>query len=84
MDHYADDPCRIPILIDPKLIVFLDEIMEGYSHLGFVTTIDGKKGLTMLQVTDGTKPEVMQILKNFPHDLKILSAQEANEILASE
>ncbi|MGF7185390.1 hypothetical protein GGQ84_001477 [Desulfitispora alkaliphila] len=76
-----NDPLKILVLLEPSKIVLLDEIIEGYSHLGIVTTISGKKGVAMVQVTADTKGEVLKILENMPCEIKIISFQEAEKIL---
>ncbi|MBS4026728.1 MAG: DUF4911 domain-containing protein [Clostridia bacterium] len=77
---YMGDPFKIPVLIKTEEIVYLDRIIEGYGHLGFATSADGKKGLVYIQVTEDTKEEVMEILSNFPFELRILTEEEAEEI----
>ncbi|MDW7673822.1 MAG: DUF4911 domain-containing protein [Bacillota bacterium] len=78
---FLGDPLKIPVLLRKEDIVYLDRIMEGYGHLGFATSAIGKKGLVYIQVTADTKPEVLDILNNFPYELKILNEQEVQEVL---
>lgn len=66
------DPCIIHLQTNREDIVYLDHIMEGYSHLGIVTTVDAKEGLVCIRVTEDTKEEVLNILKNFPVSIKFL------------
>ena len=84
-DRYSfqGDPLKIPVQVKKEEIVYIDRIIEGYGHLGLVTTVDGKKGLVFVQVTYGTKGEILEILANFPKEIKVLTDQEAQELLAS-
>jgi hypothetical protein len=77
---FMGDPTKIPVLVKSAEIVYLDRIIEGYGHLGFATSANGKIGLVYIQVTEDTKEEVMEILTNFPFELRILTNEEAEEI----
>jgi len=54
----------------------LNKIIEGYGHLGIVSTIDRKAGLVVVKVTEETYPEIKQILLNLPFQVQILNKNE--------
>jgi hydrogenase maturation factor len=59
--------------MNPREIVFLDNIIQAYDGLGLVTTTDAAAGEVVIHVTEGTRDEVMKILRNFPRNIEILS-----------
>lgn len=67
------DNGKIRVRMNPREIVFLDNIIQAYDGLGLVTTIDAAVGEVVIHVTEGTREEVMKILSNFPRNIEILS-----------
>lgn len=53
-------------------IAFVCKIMEGYEHLGVVTTIDRYEGVLMIRSTPDTRIEVIKIIQALPVDCLIL------------
>lgn len=60
---------RIYIKMEPKEIVYLDNILEGFDGLGIVSTGNPKTGEVYIHVTPDTRDEVLEILNNFPKEL---------------
>jgi len=56
----------------PGDIDMLTKIMEGYEHLGIVSTIDSKKGVVLIRGTEDTCEEIIEILSTLPFPLEIL------------
>lgn len=69
---------RIRVRLDPKDIIMLDNIIEGYDGLGIVSTGNPKTGEVVVHVTPETRGEVLEILKNFPRGIELLE-EEAND-----
>lgn len=57
---------KIYLKIPRKEITYLNKILEGYDHLGVVSTIDPREGLVMVHHTPDTREEVRRILQNMP------------------
>lgn len=57
---------KILVRIDPKYIHYIGSVMEGYEHLGVVSTVRGEKDLIVIRVTPDTYDEVLDIIKNLP------------------
>lgn len=60
----STETSRIKIKIPREEIVFLDMIFKSYGGLALVTVDRLEKGTLFLDVTEGTKPDVMAILKD--------------------
>ena len=58
--------CEIKFRVDPTQIAFLVQIMEGYSHIGVVTTTDPQNGEILLLVTPDTYAAAQEILASLP------------------
>lgn len=67
------DSEKIIIKMNPREIVYLDNIIQGYDGLALVTTIDASAGEVLVHVTPGTKKEVLAILRHFPKPIEIKS-----------
>jgi len=50
----------------------LTKIIEGYEHLGIVSTIERKSGLVVIRGSEDTYPEIKKILSTLPFSLEIL------------
>ena len=63
---------KILVRIDPKYIHYIGSVMEGYEHLGVVSTVRGEKDLIVIRVTPDTYDEVLDIIKNLPITAEIV------------
>lgn len=63
---------QIKIKMDPKHIVYMDNIIEGFDALAIVSTGKTGTGEVTLHVTPDTYDDVMAILRNFPWPLCII------------
>ena len=66
------DRSQIRVKMEPRNIVFLDNIMEGYDGLCIVSTGKSGTGEVTVHVTPDTYDEVMDILRNLPWPMSIL------------
>jgi len=62
--------------VTPADIDMFNKIIEGYGHLGIVSTIDRKMGMVVVRVTEDTYPEIKEILLNMPFQAQILNKDE--------
>jgi len=53
-------------------ISFLVQVMEGYDHVGVVTTVDPGTGDVVLQVTPDTYEDALEILRHLPVEVEML------------
>jgi hypothetical protein len=60
------DTRQIVIRVPEEEIVFLDQLFKSLEGLAMVTVDRKKRGIICLDVTDGTRPDVLDVL----HDLK--------------
>lgn len=58
--------------MEPRDIVYLDNIIEGFDNLAVVSTGKSGTGEVTLHVTPYTYDDVMAILERFPWPLTIL------------
>lgn len=66
------EKCSIRIKMEPRDIVYLDNIIEGFDSLAIVSTGKSRTGEVTLHVTPDTYDDVMAILEEFPWPLTIL------------
>jgi len=64
------DATIIKLFVSPININFFNRIMEGYSHLGTLTTVDNKSGTVFIRCTADTIAEVQLIVDNLPFVVK--------------
>jgi len=57
---------EIRVKVPREKISFLTKIIEGYDHLGVVSTLDPQRGLVTVRVTPDTAAEVRAILAGLP------------------
>lgn len=62
----------IYIKVQPERITYVNKIMEGYEHLGMVSTIDRKTGVLIVRVTPDTYDDVKVILRQLPIKLEFV------------
>ena len=55
----------IKIQVLPSNISFVNWIIEGYEHVGVVSTLDREKGLIIIRSTEDMLPELRKIIANF-------------------
>lgn len=67
-----DNKYRIRVKMEPREIVNLDNIIEGFDSLAIISTGKSGTGEVTLHVTPDTYDDVMDILRNFPWPLTIL------------
>lgn len=63
---------KIFVRIDPGYIHYIGSIMEGYEHLGVVSTVRGEKDMIVIRVTPDTYQDVLEIIKNLPVKAEIV------------
>ncbi len=67
----VQETIRLKIKIPRKEIVFLDMIFKSYGGLALVTVDRVEEGIIFLDVTEGTKPDVLAILKDLQERIPI-------------
>ncbi|MDT3699138.1 MAG: DUF4911 domain-containing protein [Thermincola sp.] len=67
-----NNKCQIKVRMEPRQIVMLDNLIEGYDGLAIVSTGKGKTGEVTLHVTPDTYDDVMGILRAFPWPITFL------------
>ncbi|MEI6286280.1 MAG: DUF4911 domain-containing protein [Bacillota bacterium] len=65
-----NDDCLIKLFVSPENINFFNRIIEGYSHLGTLTTVDSKSGKVFVRCTADTITEMQLIVDNLPFVVK--------------
>ncbi len=60
------------IEVEPRQIIDVNRIFEGYEYLALVTTVDPKKGVLKLRGTPDTMLDVEQVVLHLPFKAKIL------------
>lgn len=60
------DEWAVFIRVNPRDVNYVNRIMEGYDHLGVVTTVDKATGLLAVRATPATAADVRQILGRLP------------------
>ena len=63
---------QIKVKMEPREIVYLDNIIEGFDGAAIVSTGKSGTGEVTLHVTPDTYDEVMDILRNFPWQVSII------------
>lgn len=58
--------------VNPVDIDMLTRLVEGFGHLGIVSTLDRQEGLVLIRGTKDTAPELLQVLTSLPFELTIL------------
>jgi putative protease len=64
---------RIYLLVDPSNIDCLNRILEGYEHLGVLSTLDRQRGLMVVLGTTDTYQDLLHVLDHLPFDILIQS-----------
>ncbi len=63
----------IKIKIQPHDIALLNWIMEGYEHLGVVSTLDRREGLLLIRSTPDFLSDVRKIVDTIGFPVEILA-----------
>jgi hypothetical protein len=71
-----NNPSAVYIQVAPADITFICKIMEGYEHLGVVTTLDRAKGLLAIRATPDTRQEVLAIVTHLPVPYLLVDSAE--------
>jgi hypothetical protein len=66
-----NDCGNIWLTVNPADIDLLNKIIEGYEHLGVLSTIDRHNGLVVVRGTADTRRDLMHILTNLPFEISI-------------
>lgn len=66
--HEADVYLRLA----PKDLNYLVRILEGYEHLGVVTTVSRADGIVKVRATADTAPLVREIVTDLPIEITLL------------
>lgn len=70
--HHTKKDAVIHLLVNRQDIAMLNKIMEAYSHLGVVSTVDREKGLLVIRATSDTAEEVRMIIERLPFAVEAL------------
>lgn len=62
----------VKLQVQPCDIAFVNWIIEGYEHMGVVSTIDREKGIIVIRSTEDMLPELMKVVKNFSFPVTFL------------
>jgi len=68
-----DRETSILVQVATKDIDLLNKIMEGHEGIALVTTEDAEQGYVRLHTAHSTESYLLEILKTFPRDIKIIS-----------
>ncbi len=60
-----EDTHRIVIRIPEEEIIFVDMVLKSYEGLAMLTIDHDRKGIVNLDVTEGTRERVLDILQDF-------------------
>ncbi len=66
-------PDTIHLMVNPAHIDCLNRILEGYEHLGVLSTLDRRQGLAVVRGTADTYQDLMHILNHLPFEIAIKS-----------
>ncbi|MDA8234031.1 MAG: DUF4911 domain-containing protein [Clostridia bacterium] len=58
----------IQVKVEPSKINMFLRLMDGFTHLAFITTVKPAEGLMGIHTTRDTHQEVLEILYNLPND----------------
>ena len=80
-EQAADNVCRdalhVIAQLEPREIVYLTQILEGYGHIGIQTTYDEEWGIVELSVPPNLRATALEILEALRQEipLSIISVQ---------
>ena len=65
------DTSRLIIKVPPEEVVFLDQLFKSYEGLAMVTVSKAEKGVIYLDVTTGTRDDVLEILARLKREINL-------------
>lgn len=74
------DADALYILVNLSDVNYVNRIMEGYEHLGVVTTLDRARGVLMVRATADTKAEAREILAHLPVPVRFINHNDLDQI----
>jgi hypothetical protein len=77
----ARETNRIKIIVPREEIVFIDMIFKSYGGLALVTVDQLNKGTLFLDVTEGTRPDVMAILEDLRERIPLTILEDETKSL---
>ncbi len=60
-----EDTLKIKAVIPPEEVVFVDMVFKSYEGIAMLTLHEAEQGLINLDVTEGTRSQVLEILDDF-------------------
>jgi len=66
-----NDSGNIWLRVDPAHIDLLNKLIEGYEHLGVLSTVDRHTGLVVIRGTADTRQDLLHILSSMPFKITI-------------
>ncbi len=64
------------VRLQPKDLNYLVRILEGYEHLGVVTTVSRTDGIAKVRATADTAPLVRAVVRSLPIDIELLESPQ--------
>ena len=65
------DTLKLRYQVDPKEINYIDMIIKAYEGIGKVNVDHDNPGQIWIDVTEGTKTEVKEIMADLAHNFKV-------------
>lgn len=65
------DTSQLIIKVPPEEVVFLDQLFKSYEGLAMVTVSKAEKGVIYLDVTTGTRDDVLEILARLKREINL-------------
>ena len=65
------DTVQLIIKVPPEEVVFLDQLFKSYEGLAMVTVSKKEKGVIYLDVTVGTRDDVLEILARLKREINL-------------
>ncbi|MCG8515787.1 MAG: DUF4911 domain-containing protein [Halanaerobiales bacterium] len=65
------DTSQLIIKVPPEEVVFLDQLFKSYEGLAMVTVSKAEKGVIYLDVTTGTRDDVLEILARLKQEINL-------------
>lgn len=65
------DTQRLTVKLPPAEIVFVDMVFKSYEGLAMLNVDHDREGIIYLDVTAGTRPDVLDILEDFRKNISL-------------
>ncbi len=65
------DTLKIKAIIPPEEVVFVDMVFKSYEGIAMLTLHEAEQGLIILDVTEGTRSQVLEILDDFNKEFPV-------------